>query len=68
MQLGAAAAGCAHRFTAQVADRMFLGAQVQYRLALGECHLVAHSADAGLAPGQDVEVGWNAADHWVVEA
>lgn len=68
LQLGAAAAGCEHRFTARVAERMFLGAQVQYRLALGDCHLVAHSVDAGLTPGQDVPVGWNAADQWVVEA
>ncbi|MBS0563264.1 MAG: ABC transporter ATP-binding protein [Proteobacteria bacterium] len=67
VRLGAAAETAEHRFRGRITDRLFLGAQVQYTVALdGGAAFTAVSGDAALAAGQDIAVGWNGADQWVV--
>jgi len=67
VRLGAAAETADHRFRGRVAERQFLGAQVQYRVTLvGGAMLSAMSIDPAIAVGQDIAVGWNDADQWVV--
>ncbi|CAN7489261.1 ABC transporter ATP-binding protein [Rhizobium sp. LjRoot30] len=67
VRLGPAAAGCDHRFTGTVLQRVFLGAQVQYtvRLTNGETFLACRPSGE-LSPGDAVEIGWMAGDQWVV--
>jgi ABC-type Fe3+/spermidine/putrescine transport system ATPase subunit len=66
VRLGAAAQGAEHRLLGRVAERLFLGPQVRYRIAVGEEQVLAHSQDGGFQPGQQVELGWSHADQWVV--
>ena len=67
VRLGPAADGAGHRFRGRITERLFLGAQVQYRVALeGGATFTATTGEEGFAVGQEVAVGWNGADQWVV--
>ena len=67
VRLGAAAEAAEHRFNGRITDRLFLGAQVQYTVALDSgATFTAASGDASLGVGQEIAVGWNGADQWVV--
>ena len=67
--LGAAAARAEFRFSGRVAERLFLGDRVQYRMVLENgATFTANVLSADHEVGEQVPVGWSAADHWVVSS
>jgi len=68
VRLGAAAEAAEHRFRGRIRERLFLGAQVQYRVELeGGDTFTSCLQDGTLKSGEPVTIGWSAADQWVVE-
>lgn len=51
-----------------IIERLFLGSLVQVRVAVGDVVLLAHAQNAPLRTGQEVGVGWDPTDLWVVAA
>jgi spermidine/putrescine transport system ATP-binding protein len=71
VRVGAAAGGCDNHFTGHVAEVIFLGALVRYRVRLpGGTDIVAQVPNVGTAPlqpGAETDVGWNASDGVLLE-
>lgn len=67
VRLGSAAEHCQYRFHGEVCERLFLGAQVEYKVRLdGGETFTACLQDGLLQPGERIVIGWSAADQWVV--
>jgi len=67
--LGARTKQSVQSFNARIIDRLFLGAQVQYRVALPDgVTFLATTAEGTLQIGETTSVGWSAEDQWVVQA
>lgn len=63
LRLGAAAESLPNRLTARIAFIEFLGETHRYHLTAGALDLFAdHAGSLGLGAGDEVMVGWNAAD------
>jgi ABC-type Fe3+/spermidine/putrescine transport system ATPase subunit len=69
VRLGGEADSRDYRFRGRIYDRLFLGAQVRYQIQLENgVSFAACLQDGRFKLGDEVSVGWSAADQWVVAA
>jgi ABC-type Fe3+/spermidine/putrescine transport system ATPase subunit len=69
IRAGAPARVCAERATGRVVDTVYVGADIQYVVAIGGTRLTVKTrGDQVFSPGEEIELGWQPPDAVVVEA